>query len=264
MVVRSIHVNPNTGEPGKCSAKIACRYGDDTPHFEHERDARLYYEIKMEDGEAAGRKVFDVVNSARDFRRADEQLRIAKHRGTEAEAIRLAEERELAREQLEASGFEPQELIDSSRSALKNLSEIRTMVLQQKSPSQSYLERKTKVWDRRLDRVLSETADRDPAARDRALFTLKLSVIRELPTKRILDHARLSKSLESDFNVAGRAQRIARAIPGVSEAGDNRRASKVLPGREEEYISSALDRAADFFEKVNGSVAPQLQAANSR
>lgn len=259
MAVRSIHVNPNTGEPGKCSAKIACRYGEDTPHFEHERDGRLYFEIKMEDGEAAGRRVFDVVNAARDFRRADESIQMARHQRNDADEAKFTAEREAARAKLASRGIRPEDVIDSNKRALKKITDIRTLVLRQKTPSQSYLERKTKVWDSRLDRVLTETADRDDAARNRALFTLKLSVIRELPTKRILDHPRLSKALDSDFNVAGRAQRIAKAIPGVGEAMDNRRAAQVAPGRDEEYIASALDSAADFFEKVNAKKANTAQ-----
>ena len=39
-----IHVNPDTGKTGPCDAKIACRFGEDTPHFETEGEARAYYE----------------------------------------------------------------------------------------------------------------------------------------------------------------------------------------------------------------------------
>lgn len=39
-----IHVNPNTGEPGRCDAQIQCRFGNNTPHFENEVDARKHFE----------------------------------------------------------------------------------------------------------------------------------------------------------------------------------------------------------------------------
>lgn len=41
----TFHVNPETGEPGKCSAKKGnCPFGADEPHFESKAEARLHYE----------------------------------------------------------------------------------------------------------------------------------------------------------------------------------------------------------------------------
>lgn len=42
------HINPETGEPGRCTAQIKCPYGDlETDHYPSPEIARLSYEIKM-------------------------------------------------------------------------------------------------------------------------------------------------------------------------------------------------------------------------
>lgn len=251
-----IHVNPETGEPGKCSAKIACRFGEDAPHFEFENDARLYFEMKMEDGEEEARRVISVIDTAREFERADSKLRIAQQYNRpypEDEEKALSEAREGARAKLAEQGLEPEDLIDHRRYSLRKLADIRAVVLRGKSaPSDAYLEKKVGTWDSKLDKVLAETADKNDAARDRAFFNLKLMILRELPTKSVLRNDRLNKSLSEDGTDYSKLQRIGQSIPGVSEAAQNRRAAKVAPGNEEEYISKALNRAADIFEKIDG------------
>ena len=44
MVGKRYHFNPETGETGECNAKIKCRFGEGTPHYETEKDARKGYE----------------------------------------------------------------------------------------------------------------------------------------------------------------------------------------------------------------------------
>lgn len=41
------HVNPETGEPGVCSAQIQCRFGDFTEHYGTVAQARSAYEKKQ-------------------------------------------------------------------------------------------------------------------------------------------------------------------------------------------------------------------------
>lgn len=38
------HINPETGSPGPCSAKIQCRFGSDSEHFNSPDEARVAYE----------------------------------------------------------------------------------------------------------------------------------------------------------------------------------------------------------------------------
>lgn len=38
------HVNPSTGEPGRCSAKVQCRFGDSDSHYPDESAAREAFE----------------------------------------------------------------------------------------------------------------------------------------------------------------------------------------------------------------------------
>lgn len=40
----SYHVNPQTGEPGKCTAEIQCRFGSDADHYTDEVSARQAFE----------------------------------------------------------------------------------------------------------------------------------------------------------------------------------------------------------------------------
>lgn len=44
------HINPETGQPGVCTASTRpCLYGEDTPHFNSEAEARTVYEQTMSD-----------------------------------------------------------------------------------------------------------------------------------------------------------------------------------------------------------------------
>jgi len=250
-----IHVNPETGEPGKCRANIACPYGKDAPHFEHERDARLYFEIKMEDGEEAGRKVFRVVDAGRAYRRAEEKIVTAEYQKSQGKDMdntiaELEKKRDDAQAALEAEGLRPEQVVDGAKGKLKALKDIRKLVTEGKPASESYLDRKEDTWKQRLDKINSTVDSSDREARARALFNLKLSIIRELPTKRILEHEGMSRALDKDF-LAGRGQRIAQAIPGIGEAADNRKGASVDPGKLGEFNRSALDRAARFISSLN-------------
>ncbi len=42
------HINPETGEPGVCTALKQCRYGENAAHYESEEEARLGYESAQE------------------------------------------------------------------------------------------------------------------------------------------------------------------------------------------------------------------------
>lgn len=44
----NFHINPQTGDPGVCSAQIRCRYGAESQHFDSVDLARSAYERKME------------------------------------------------------------------------------------------------------------------------------------------------------------------------------------------------------------------------
>lgn len=45
------HISPQTGEPGRCSARKACPFGGlDTDHYDSKKDARQAYEQHMESG----------------------------------------------------------------------------------------------------------------------------------------------------------------------------------------------------------------------
>lgn len=265
MAAGQIHVNPQTGEPGKCRANVKCPYGDDAPHFEHERDARLYFEIAMEDGEEQGRKVFRVVDAARAFRRAEEKIEMAKSikarnldwrvaewvksqgaADVDSSIVQLESQRDEALAALKADGLRPEQVIDVEKHKLKTVKDIHKLVTEGKPVYESYLDRKEETWNQRLEKINNTVGYSDKTARDRALFNLKLSVIRELPTKRILEHEGMSRALDSDF-LAGRGQRIAQAIPGIGEASSNRRGASIEPGRTGDFNRSALDRAAQFI-----------------
>lgn len=47
MSLKRYHINPETGEPGRCLAKRKCRFGADAAHYPSERDARFAYERTM-------------------------------------------------------------------------------------------------------------------------------------------------------------------------------------------------------------------------
>lgn len=42
------HINPQTGNPGRCKAAVQCPYGGESEHFKSKKDAREHYENKME------------------------------------------------------------------------------------------------------------------------------------------------------------------------------------------------------------------------
>lgn len=50
------HVNPETGNPGKCSAKIVCPFGGEENHFKSTTLARRAYELYHEEGRDSIRK----------------------------------------------------------------------------------------------------------------------------------------------------------------------------------------------------------------
>lgn len=41
------HINPETGRPNQCTAKVKCRFGADTQHFDSKDEARAGYEKQM-------------------------------------------------------------------------------------------------------------------------------------------------------------------------------------------------------------------------
>lgn len=47
------HINHETGNPGKCTARVQCRFGD-TDHYDSPQDARSAYEAKMGDESTNG------------------------------------------------------------------------------------------------------------------------------------------------------------------------------------------------------------------
>lgn len=42
------HINPESGEPGPCNAKISCRFGENQEHYDSKEDARKAYEARQE------------------------------------------------------------------------------------------------------------------------------------------------------------------------------------------------------------------------
>jgi len=45
--MKRFHINPETGEPGVCVAKVKCRFGGEGDHYPSEKDARQAFERKM-------------------------------------------------------------------------------------------------------------------------------------------------------------------------------------------------------------------------
>lgn len=43
------HINPETGRPNQCTAKVQCRFGSETQHFDSKEAARAGYEKQMKD-----------------------------------------------------------------------------------------------------------------------------------------------------------------------------------------------------------------------
>lgn len=48
------HINPETGRPNQCTAKVKCRFGADTQHFDSKESARAGYEKQMEGQAVSG------------------------------------------------------------------------------------------------------------------------------------------------------------------------------------------------------------------
>jgi hypothetical protein len=48
------HINPETGRPNQCTAKVKCRFGADTQHFDSKEAARAGYEKQMEGQAVSG------------------------------------------------------------------------------------------------------------------------------------------------------------------------------------------------------------------
>ena len=48
------HINPETGRPNQCTAKVQCRFGSDTQHFDSKEAARSGYEKQMEGQTVSG------------------------------------------------------------------------------------------------------------------------------------------------------------------------------------------------------------------
>lgn len=48
------HINPETGRPNQCTAKVKCRFGADTQHFDSKEAARAGYEKQMQGQTVSG------------------------------------------------------------------------------------------------------------------------------------------------------------------------------------------------------------------
>jgi hypothetical protein len=48
------HINPETGRPNQCTAKVRCRFGTDTQHFDSKEEARAGYEKQMQNQTVSG------------------------------------------------------------------------------------------------------------------------------------------------------------------------------------------------------------------
>jgi hypothetical protein len=64
-LMASYHVNPETGNPGVCRAKISCRFGDSDKHFDSKEAAREAYETEQE---SLRTPVKPILNSSNEIR----------------------------------------------------------------------------------------------------------------------------------------------------------------------------------------------------
>lgn len=48
------HINPETGRPNQCTAKVQCRFGSETQHFDSKESARAGYEKQMQGQTVSG------------------------------------------------------------------------------------------------------------------------------------------------------------------------------------------------------------------
>lgn len=82
-----IHINPETGNPGVCTANIQCRYGASTEHYSSESEARKAYEEKQSSSIPKMSKTFKTPELSEELHEAREMIRgIAQETGDEMEA----------------------------------------------------------------------------------------------------------------------------------------------------------------------------------
>jgi hypothetical protein len=79
------HINPETGNPGPCSAKIQCRFGSESEHYNSPDEARVAYEEKQASSFA------EVSKNDWDIRKDRRELLKKQTDAIRAEAVHFAE-----------------------------------------------------------------------------------------------------------------------------------------------------------------------------
>lgn len=82
------HINPETGNPGPCSAKIQCRFGSESEHYNSPDEARIAYEEKQSSSFAEAPK------NDWDIRREHKALLKTQTTVLRAEAVQFANDME--------------------------------------------------------------------------------------------------------------------------------------------------------------------------
>lgn len=275
------HINPETGNPGSCSAQTGnCPFGSDDEHYTSAEAARTAYEKQMDSESFSVVRDRDKVRAMKAIaqelidttlaRKAALDARKATVPGTperkEASA-KVAETKaanEAAIAKTTALGRTPKSFIygvDHNGAIYNNaqLHRIRPYADEDYArlagvkitadssfamPGDDWISRREAAWEKGLERLKAKEFA-TPEAKRRAQNTLIRNVIKELPDKHAVE--KLDKVAKlNDFTAA----RIYQVSPGVGEVAEIRQKAGVRQQDGAVFAERAVARASKFIEKI--------------
>ncbi len=275
------HINPETGNPGSCSAREGnCPFGSDDEHYTSEVAARQAYEKQM-DSESFS--TFRDKNSVKSMKAIAQELidtTLARHEALVArratapgtperkEASQKVAETRAANEnaiaKTTALGLTPKSFIYGvdHTGAIFNKAQLHRIRMYPEEdysrlagvevsadsplpmPGDDWISRREIAWEKGLAKLKAAEFS-TPAAKRRAQDTLIRNVIKELPDKQAA--GKLSEVAKlNEFT----AIRVYQVTPGVAEVAEIRAKAGVSQQNGAVFAERALARASKFIEKV--------------
>lgn len=275
------HINPDSGNPGSCSAQAGnCPFGSDDEHYTSEDAARAAYERQMDSESFSVVRDRDRVRAMKAIaqelidttlaRKAALDARKATVPGTperKTASKKVAETKaanEAAIAKTTALGRTPKSFIygvDHNGKIYNNaqLHRIRPYADEDYSrlagvevsadsplpmPGDDWINRREAAWEKGLERLKSMTFE-TPEAKRRVQNTLIRNVIKELPDKHAVEKLDEVAKL-NDFT----ARKIYQVSPGVGEVAEIREKAGVRQQDGAVFAERAVARASKFIEKI--------------
>lgn len=268
----NFHINPETGEPGKCSAAEGnCPFKDVSEHFESAAEARESYEKEMESEEKYEELKGlskDLINTTLKLRaELDERM---KHKAADPEwgaikdrvaAAKAAHQKVL--DKVSSAGLTPKDLIlgvDNNGNIFNKaqLWRVRPYVAEEYTrmagvplrvgsklpmPGDATIAKDRANWEK--DRAALEVLPAGSPEREAARVALVKRIARDVPTKYGLDALQRTKLSDAEQMQVLRGQAVHKAI-------DKQRSAGIQNGKEAGvFVNRYIKSAQDFIDSFN-------------